>query len=101
MDDTLMRRVLDDQPIEILINGGARGADYLSSVWAKRNGTTFAEVPALWSTFGDNAGHMRNYNMITFFGDIDLVIAFPGGAGTASMMRIARQKGIEVLEVAE
>lgn len=98
-DGALVKKVLDEYPIEILINGQAKGADWLSSEWARRTGTTYAEVPALWDTFGKNAGHMRNYNMITFFGDIDLVIAFPGGAGTASMMRIARQKEIKVLEI--
>lgn len=98
-DETLVRQVLDDHPIEVLINGACRGADLLSSAWARRTGTIYAEVPALWETFGKAAGHMRNYTMITRFGDIDLVIAFPGGPGTASMIRIARQKGIEVLKI--
>jgi hypothetical protein len=32
-------------------------------------------------------------------GKPDLVIAFPGGGGTADMMRRARAAGVEVLEV--
>jgi hypothetical protein len=30
----------------------------------------------------------------------DLVVAFPGGRGTANMVRQARERGFEILEVA-
>ncbi len=95
-DDIRMRDVLDDYPIEVLINGSCRGADKLSSEWAQRTGTVYAEVPALWDAFGKSAGHMRNNEMATRFGEIDLVIAFPGGAGTRNMIRIAGVLGITV-----
>jgi hypothetical protein len=32
-------------------------------------------------------------------GKPELVVAFPGGRGTAHMMRIAREAGVEVVEV--
>jgi hypothetical protein len=95
-DDVKMRQVLDEYPIEVLINGQANGADLLSSAWAQRTGTTYAEVPALWTAFAKSAGPMRNRDMATKFGEIDLVIAFPGGAGTAAMIRIAESLGIDV-----
>lgn len=94
-----MRQVLDEYPIELLINGAARGADLLSSMWAQNTGTPYAEVPALWAAFGKSAGHMRNRVMIEQFSPIDLVIAFPGGAGTASMVKIARSLDVAVLDL--
>jgi hypothetical protein len=33
-------------------------------------------------------------------GKPELVVAFPGGRGTADMMRRAREAGVEVIEVA-
>ena len=95
-DELRMCQVLDEYPIEILINGAARGADKLSSQWAQRTGTIYAEVPALWDAFGKSAGPMRNSSMASRFGKIDLVIAFPGGAGTRSMIQIALLRGIKV-----
>ena len=32
-------------------------------------------------------------------GKPDLVVAFPGGAGTANMIKQARKAGVEVIEV--
>ncbi len=91
-----MRQVLNELHITVLINGQSWGADALSSLWAHDTGTPVAEVPALWDAFGKSAGHMRNRVMVTNFGKIDRVIAFPGGAGTRSMIRIAESLDIPV-----
>jgi hypothetical protein len=43
------------------------------------------------------AGPIRKQQMLDE-GKPDLVVAFPGGRGTAHMVRIARAAGIEVIE---
>ncbi len=51
-----------------------------------------------WHEHGRAAGPIRNARMIAE-GRPDLVIAFPGGRGTADMVSRARKAGIEVREV--
>lgn len=52
-----------------------------------------------WKKHGKAAGPIRNRRMLTAPGGTDLLIAFPGGAGTADCVRQARELGIPVLEV--
>lgn len=53
--------------------------------------------PADWHRDGKAAGPIRNRRML-LEGMPDLVVAFPGGRGTADMVRRARAAGIEVVE---
>ena len=80
-----------------LISGGARGADSLAEQWAKEYGVIITVFPADWKTYGTRAGYLRNVLMADQ--NPDLVIAFPGSKGTAMMVKIARERGIEVQEV--
>lgn len=78
----------------VIISGGAPGADKWAAVW----GDHYAEneiYPADWRRFGNRAGPIRNQRMLDD-GKPDLVIAFPGGRGTADMVRRAKAAGIEV-----
>ena len=50
--------------------------------------------PADWKVRGRAAGHIRNQQMLDE-GRPHLVVAFPGGRGTADMVRRARAAGIE------
>jgi hypothetical protein len=50
-------------------------------------------VPADWQKHGTAAGPIRNKQMIVS-GKPDLVLAFPGGRGTADMSRRAEKHGI-------
>ena len=86
-----------DDCVSVVIQGGAHGADALARSWARDNAVHHAEVVALWGEFGKAAGPMRNCAMLLL--DPDLVVAFPGGRGTADMVRKAKAAGIEVLEV--
>lgn len=81
-----------------LIHGGASGADTLAGAWAKEWGITVWVHPADWSKHGRAAGAIRNQDMLER-GKPDLVVAFPGGAGTADMVRRAKAAGIAVHEV--
>lgn len=79
-----------------IIQGGARGADRLAREWAECFGVPYREFPANWERHGKAAGAIRNQQMIDE-GKPDIVIAFPGGRGTADMVRRARLSGIPVI----
>lgn len=82
------------RPIGLLIHGGAKGADIMAGAWAKGRGIHVARVDALWDAHGKAAGPARNRAMLLLKPDV--VIAFPGGSGTAHMVGIAREAGITV-----
>ncbi len=81
-----------------IISGGAQGADALAKRWAQLHGCPFTEFPADWDRHGEAAGPIRNQQMLDE-GRPMLVVAFPGGKGTADMVRRAREAGVEVIEV--
>ena len=83
-----------------LVQGGARGADRLAETWALDRRVECASYPAEWDRYGKRAGSMRNLEMLTD-AKPDLVVAFPGGVGTADMIRRAKRAGVRVLEVLE
>lgn len=83
--------------IELLIHGGARGADTLAGQWAETVGIKTVVYKAEWSTYGKAAGSIRNQLMLDSESP-DVVLAFPGGNGTADMVRRSKSQGIEVIE---
>ena len=83
-------------PFELLVHGCATGADTLAARWAMSRGIHPVGVPALWDFYGKGAGHLRNLAMLKL--EPDLVIAFPGGEGTADMCEAALQVGITVVD---
>jgi YspA, cpYpsA-related SLOG family len=97
--------VLDSYHPDFLIEGGAMGVDALSKSWAEDRGIHYASVPALWNKHGRVAGPMRNGVMVAMsktFASIGievLVIAFPGGTGTANCVSQAKLAGLDVIEV--
>ena len=85
--------------ITCVIHGDAKGADFLARVWAKYNSIEQRPYPADWKNLGRGAGHARNQEML---GELpDMVIAFPGGAGTADMVRRSKAANIHVHEVSQ
>lgn len=86
-------------PITCIIEGGERGADYLAARWsAKARIDDHARFSAEWTTYGRAAGPIRNQKMLDE-GKPDLVVAFPGGSGTADMVRRARAACVAVAEI--
>lgn len=82
-----------------LIQGGANGADEQARKWSwGREGVSLVTVPANWRKHGKSAGPLRNRAMLEQCKP-QLVLAFPGGKGTASMVRIARAAGVPVVMV--
>lgn len=86
------------RPIEVIIQGGYRGADVLAKRWAKLRNVQDIEIKAEWTRFGPAAGPIRNQRMLDE-GKPTLVMAFPGGNGTADMVRKAHAAGVAVVVV--
>lgn len=96
--------VFRDHPITAFFHGDARGADRLA---ASECSYLFPDipifaVPADWGRHGKAAGMLRNKEMlqaaITYTGSVYEVIllAFPGGTGTAGCRDTARELGVHV-----
>lgn len=79
----------------LVIDGAANGADKLANKWAIHNNIPTAREPADWAKHGKAAGIIRNSVMLEKY-EPDLVIAFPGGTGTADMVRRAREAKVTV-----
>ena len=77
-----------------VVHGGARGADTEAAIIAAALGLVVEPWPADWQRYGRSAGPRRNGAMLA--GGTDLVLAFPGGAGTADMVARARRTGVPV-----
>lgn len=84
-------------PITLLIDGAAAGVDTACHQWAVDNQVPTKRFHADWG-LGKKAGPIRNGRMLDE--KPDLLIAFPGGIGTANCVKQARGRGFKVLEVA-
>lgn len=80
-----------------IIHGGATGADACAGNYARMRGIPCTTVRANWARHGRRAGPLRNVEMLDM--NPDLVVAFPGGRGTAHMVSIAKARGTPVIEV--
>lgn len=84
----------------VIIHGDADGADQLADQWAVVHWVQIERYPADWERHGRAAGPIRNKQMLDE-GKPDLVVAFPGGRGTANMVRQARAAGVRVMEISK
>jgi hypothetical protein len=90
--------VLDEYAVDLIVQGGAKGADWLAADWARSREVPCLTHPARWSANGRQAGPLRNNAMLIRWHP-DEVVAFPGGPGTGHMVGLARSKGFSVREV--
>ena len=89
--------------VHLLVHGGARGADQAIGRAAHQLGWRVQALAAEWRRYGRSAGPIRNRRLLEralveaqartspAFSASVLVIAFPGGAGTASLVQQARR----------
>lgn len=96
--------VLDMLAEEWVINAVVQGdcptgADKLARMWCITRNHHFDSFPADWQANGRAAGPIRNQKMIDE-GRPTKVVAFPGGRGTADMVRRAKAANLHVIEVA-
>lgn len=89
--------VHQEQPITVLIEGEAPGADQLAALWASSRGVELLPFPADWGRYGDAAGPIRNTQML-IEGRPELVVFFPGKNGTADMVAKARKHKVPTRE---
>lgn len=92
--DGLHKRLM----IDVLIEGDAFGVDRIAGYWARKNGIDNLKYRADWAKHGHAAGPIRNQKMLEE-GRPDLVVAFPGGRGTADMVRRALDAGVGVRQI--
>jgi predicted Rossmann-fold nucleotide-binding protein len=107
-DYPALMRALDalhaKRPVTTIIHGGARGADTGAADWAAYRAEKYGEdikvicFYADWLRHGRAAGHKRNQQMLDE-AKPDVAVAFPGGPGTADMVRRARAAGVQVYAV--
>ena len=90
-----VKEVLDKLEISRIIHGNAKGADILGDRYARERGIERIIYPANWD-IGKRAGYVRNSLMLNH-GKPDIVVAFPGGRGTAMMVDIAQKGNVEVI----
>ena len=74
---------------DLVIQGGATGADAHAKEWCDITGTKCHPEPADWTRYGNAAGPIRNGNMLRLFPNA-MVVAFPGNTGTADCVRQAQ-----------
>lgn len=85
------------RPIHTLVQGGAKGADRLAAIWTVANEVNCIRCPAKWKKHGKPAGPIRNREMMDYVPE--LVVVFPGGDGTANMVKTARALNTDVLDL--
>lgn len=102
--------LLREEP-DLIIEGGAPGADRFAELWAKTHDVPCLRWPARWDKYGPSAGHIRNSAMVDFAKALStllesthavvVVLAFPLGTlspGTRGCMAKARKAGLVVVD---
>lgn len=92
---SVLDKLHEEYSFTLLIHGDAPGADRLSGEWAEKVGIDILATPAEWQKYGRAAGMIRNRSMLEL--KPDLVVAFPGGRGTAHMVKLAIKAGLKVV----
>lgn len=80
-----------------VVHGGARGADYIADVYAKRLGFATEPHEAAWDMFGKAAGPIRNQEMVDAGADICLAFIKNESNGATGCAKLAENAGIPVV----
>lgn len=87
--------ILDEHvnPSDIIVSGGAKGADTLAKRYAFDHGLEIVEYLPNWKKHGRRAGYVRNKLIVDHS---DILIAFWDGEsnGTQHSINLAKDKGI-------
>lgn len=96
----VLSHIRDNLPKDLnlyVLEGGALGADRACRNWAINNFVPVLTCEAQWTNNERAAGMIRNGWMSEL--PVDLLVAFPGGNGTAGMVDICTNKGIPIFHV--
>ena len=101
MNYKAVAKILKMLAIDEIHVGDASGLDHIVFILGrKRRGTTVIRYKADWDKFGAAAaGPERNKRMLIAAGPKALVVAFPGGRGTADCVKQAHGMGMLVIRV--
>lgn len=81
-----------------VVSGGCAGVDIAGEMWAKDKCIPIKQFIPDWVAKGKSAGPLRNQEMADY---ADACIAFPGGKGTADMVRRAIKNNLIVHDLRE
>ena len=97
-----LKKILDQLDIDVIISGGARGADSLGEQYALERGIDTLIFEPDWDKYGNRAGYIRNTDIIN---NADIVFAFWDGEskGTLHSINLAKKKrkGLRIIRYKE
>jgi hypothetical protein len=99
-DYEFLHKVIDefwyDGKIELIISGGAKGADSLAEKYANEHFVPLKVFPAEWDKYGKSAGYRRNVDIVK---EADWVVAFWDGKskGTKHSIDLANKYGKKLI----
>jgi hypothetical protein len=96
-DYELVKKIMETIPdIDLIISGGAKGADSLGELWAKENNKKIKIFKPDWENNGRAAGVIRNQTIVV---SSDLVVAFWDGQskGTKSSIDFCKKYNIPLI----
>lgn len=83
---------------DLLIQGGARGADKIAYDWCKLTGCEVITVNANWKKLGKRAGMLRNIQMLELYPDSELhAFLRDASKGTLGCVFAAKERGMKVI----
>lgn len=86
------------EPITFLAQGGAKGVDTIAKQWADENNISNTTFYLDWNKHRKEAIDIRNREMLEIVKP-DYLVAFSSGKEVDSCVSIAKELGIEVIEV--
>lgn len=106
-DPIMVDEILDFLRPDLLVEGGCKtGADKFARDWAyesrESGGRVISDtVDAEWNKYGRSAGPVRNLAMVSKYARKEnvIIVAFPGGSGTANCVKNAKELNMIVLKV--
>ena len=87
-DWAMIQDVLNSLDLALIIEGGAEGADMMAKEYAETFNIPHVTVEADWTKYGRAAGPIRNKEMLQKY-PLAVIVAFPGGSGTANCVKQA------------
>jgi len=92
-----VKKVLDTFPkIDLIVSGGAKGADYLGELYAYHNNIPKKIFYPEWDKYGKSAGFKRNKDIVD---NADIIVAFWDGIsnGTKNSINLAKKYNKKVI----
>jgi ABC-type Fe3+-hydroxamate transport system substrate-binding protein len=92
---TFLDRLHRERSITLVIHGAARGTDSFAEEWGKTRGVETLPCLADIERYKRAVWDEQSKQMLAH--KPDLVVAFPGGNGTANMVQLAQKAGFHVV----